>query len=133
MTHVGLQILESMMWRLTYVLSMHANHQDAESTLHNHTFLEHVTYNLLCPPTTRFAPLPSHRTASPTISSTIALADFLSLTTAAAFPIRNGRALSIVSSSMSSPRVSKSCSTGITPLLVSSLISAALLFSQSSM
>lgn len=64
-------------------------------------------------------------TASPTISSTTALALFFSLTTAAALPIRNGRALSMVSSSMSSPRVSKSCSTGITPLAVNSLISEA--------
>jgi hypothetical protein len=52
------------------------------------------------------------------------------LTTAAALPIRNGRALSIVSSSMSSPSLSKSLSTGMTPLSVSSLISAARFSSQ---
>lgn len=75
-------------------------------------------------------PFASHCTASPTISSTISFALFFSFTTAAAFPIRNGRALSIVSSSMSSPRVSKSCSTGIVPLVVRSLISCARFSSQ---
>lgn len=69
-------------------------------------------------------------TASLTSSSTIAFALFFSDTTAAALPIKNGRALSMVSSSISSPRVSKSCSTGIVPLLVSSLISAARFSSQ---
>lgn len=76
-------------------------------------------------------PLSNQSTASLTISSTIAFALFFSLTTAAAFPIRNGRPLSMVSSSMSSPSVSKSCSTGMMPRLVRSLISCARFSSQS--
>ena len=86
-------------------------------------------YNRLFPTTIAF-PFAIHSTAPPTISSTISRALFFSLTTAAALPIRNGRALSIVSSSMSSPSLSKSLSTGMTPLSVSSLISAARFSSQ---
>lgn len=74
-----------------------------------------------------------HLTASLTISSTIALAGFFSLTTAEALPMRNGRALSRVSSSTSSPICSMSCSTGILPFPVSSLISSPRLSSQLAM
>ncbi len=88
-----------------------------------------VVYNLLVF-LTMLWPFANHCTASPTISSTISFALFFSFTTAAALPIRNGRALSMVSSSMSSPRVSKSCSTGIVPLVVRSLISCARFSSQ---
>lgn len=48
------------------------------------------------------SPLWIHATASLTSSSTTALALFFSFTTAAALPIKKGRALSIVSSSISS-------------------------------
>ena len=75
------------------------------------------------PPVSRVCPFLNQLAASLTISSTIALAGFFSFTTAAALPIKNGRALSMVSSSMSSPSFSKSSSTGIMPLLVRSLIS----------
>lgn len=81
-----------------------------------------VSHNLDC-----FAiilcPLAITSTASVTISSTISFAVFFSLTTAAALPIKNGLPLSNVSSSISSPRVSKSCSTGMMPFAVRSLIS----------
>jgi len=90
------------------------------------------TYNLLCFATI-FCPFAIHATASVTISSTISLADFFSFTTAAALPIKNGRALSMVSSSISSPSFSKSCSTGMVPLEVRSLISWARFSSQSLM
>lgn len=80
-------------------------------------------YSLLCP-TMLALPALMHFTASFTNSSTISFADFSSLTTADALPIKNGRALSIISSDISSPMVSKSCSTGILPLSVRSLMSA---------
>lgn len=85
-------------------------------------FMMHIIYNLLLL-TIHELFLEIHSTAPPTSSSTICRAGFLSFTTAAALPIKKGRALSIVSSSMSSPRRSMSHSTGIVPLLVSSLIS----------
>lgn len=93
-------------------------------------YMQPSAHNLLLPPTTILCPFPNHCTASPTISSTIAFALFFSFTTAAALPIKYGRALSIVSSSMSSPRVSKSCSTGMVPLAVRDLISEARFSSQ---
>ena len=90
------------------------------------TWVHHDTYSIHNQSfATIFCPSFIHETASVTISSMMALALFLSLTTAAALPIRNGRAWSMVSSSISSPRTSKSCSTGIVPLLVSCLISSA--------
>ena len=115
--------------RYPYEKHTHTHTLSLTHCLSPSNLLKNRTYNFDCFATI-FWPFPSHDTASPTISSTISLALFLSLTTAAALPMRNGRALSMVSSSMSSPSVSKSCSTGIVPLEVRSLISCARFSSQ---
>ncbi len=60
----------------------------------------YIAYNLLLL-TTKLLIFCIVYTASDTIPSTISLAESLSLTTAAALPIKNGRALSIISSLMS--------------------------------